>query len=330
MNQADKTHTFGRAFARFILPSAVILGTAVAVAGCFVGPEEQDQDQDESVGDSESTGEELNRSAPDLHATIIGGFKHCGSHSPSEAEILDIQANVAKLKALAPANAGAVTGGVIPVYFHVINKGTGIANGDVPDSAIAAQINVLNAAYASTGWSFNLVATNRTTNTTWFNSCDSASVEKSIKNTLRQGTADDLNLYTCNPGGGLLGWATFPNSYKSAPKMDGVVFLYSSLPGGSAAPYNLGDTATHEIGHWMGLYHTFQGGCNQTGDSVSDTPAEGSAAFGCPTGRNTCSAAGNDPITNFMDYTDDSCMNQFTAGQDARMDTMFSTYRHGK
>jgi hypothetical protein len=80
----------------------------------------------------------------------------------------------------------------------------------------------------------------------------------------------------------------------------------------------------------MGLYHTFQGGCSNTNDRVTDTPAERSSAFGCPVGRNTCSSAGVDPITNFMDYTDDSCMNTFSTGQDTRMDQQFTTYRFSK
>jgi hypothetical protein len=215
----------------------------------------------------------------------------------------------------------------------VIRKGTGIANGDIPDSQITDQINVLNAAFAATGWSFSLVSTDRTTNATWYTASNGSSAERTMKQTLRRGTADDLNIYSLNCSS-VLGWATFPSEYTSNPIDDGVVIRFTTVPGGTGAPYNLGDTATHEVGHWMGLYHTFQGGCalNPTtgGDMVADTPAESSPAYGCPTNRNTCSSPGNDPINNFMDYTDDACINTFTAGQDTRMDSQFTTYRFGK
>jgi hypothetical protein len=257
----------------------------------------------------------------------------CGTRTLTDSEAAKVEEHVAQHQASAragdPASA-TVTGGVINVYMHVVNRGTGISNGDITAQMITDQMNVLNAAYSPWGWSFNLVATDRTTNTDWYNNCY-GTAETAMKTALRKGTAADLNFYTCNPSGGILGWATFPSSYASSPKMDGIVCLFSSLPGGSAAPYNLGDTATHEIGHWMGLYHTFQGGCQKNNDYVSDTPQERSSAFGCPAGRDTCARdPGADPIYNFMDYTDDSCMDRFTAGQDARMDTMFSTYRAGK
>ncbi len=261
--------------------------------------------------------------------------RRCGFVEPSLAEILKIEQEIAGAgQSRAPGDT------TIQVYFHVINNGTAVANGNITDTMINNQIAVLNAAYSgatggvNTHFRFVLAATTRTTNATWYTMSPNSTAETNAKNALRVGGANTLNIYSANPGGGLLGWATFPNSYNSNPKKDGVVILYSSVPGGTAAPYNLGDTGTHEVGHWLGLYHTFQGGCarNATngGDLVSDTPAEKSAAFGCPVGRNTCTGSrfpGNDPITNFMDYTDDSCMFEFTAGQDTRMYSMWTTYR---
>ena len=219
---------------------------------------------------------------------------------------------------------------VISVYVHLIHPlpmtGPG---GDVTPTMIEDQIAVLNGAYPA--FSFTVAGVTNSYNDAWYTAGYGGTAEKEMKSTLRQGDASTLNMYVNNMGGGLLGWATFPSNYTKAPTMDGVVVLASSLPGGSAAPYNLGDTATHEVGHWMGLYHTFQGGCAGSGDGVSDTAAEKSAAYGCPMNRDTCVGkkfAGVDPITNFMDYTDDACMFEFSSGQHTRMGTMWSTYRN--
>lgn len=152
--------------------------------------------------------------------------------------------------------------------------------------------------------------------------------EEQAKTALRTGGADTLNIYTANVGGGLSGFASWPWDYADAPSMDGIVLLYSTLPGGSAAPYNLGTTAVHMTGHWMGLFHTFEGGCNKTGDFVDDTPAQRTPAFGCPTAQDSCPRdPGLDPIHNYMDYADDACQTSFTAGQGTRMNRVFDTYR---
>lgn len=275
------------------------------------------------------------RSAKDKQWLYPQKARYCPVQ-PTSAEVAMIERDFAAKKAERAAQfTPEVSGGTINVYFHVINNGPGIENGDISDKMIRDQMAVLNDAYGPQwGWNFNLVSTDRTTNATWYANCYGSS-ETAMKTALHQGTAKDLNIYSCNPSGGILGYATFPSSYNRSPSKDGVVILYSSLPGGTAAPYNLGDTATHEVGHWMGLYHTFQGGCAKSptngGDLVADTPAERSPAYGCPLNRDTCTGSrfpGEDPTENFMDYTDDACMFLFTQGQDARMDSQFTAYRY--
>lgn len=217
----------------------------------------------------------------------------------------------------------------IPVYVHVINKGAGAANGDLTDAQVTEQITVLNDAHVASAspFRFSLEGVTHTTNARWYAVSPGTTEEDAMKTALRVGDSDTLNMYTAELGGGLLGWATFPSDYESEPNMDGVVILTSSFPGGSATNYNEGDTATHEVGHWLGLYHTFQGGCSTTNDQVADTPAERSPASGCPTGRDTCSARGLDPVTNYMDYTYDSCMDTFSSGQVTRMKNLWSSFR---
>ena len=213
----------------------------------------------------------------------------------------------------------------IPIAFHVITNGS---QGNVSNSQLNQQVNVLNSAYAGTGFSFFIDSTDYTNNSSWYTMGFNSNAEVQAKNALNISPQTTLNIYLANIGQGLLGWATFPSELAGNPSYDGVVMLNESLPGGSAAPYNEGDTATHEIGHWLGLYHTFQGGCNGNGDFVDDTPAERSPAYGCPSGRDSCRRdAGNDPITNFMDYTDDYCMFEFTDCQTVRMHEQVGTYR---
>jgi len=221
-------------------------------------------------------------------------------------------------------------GGQIKVAWHVIYSGS---TGNIPQSQIDAQIAELNKAYSgfyggvNTGYTFVLASVDRTNNRQWFGVTPQTNKETQMKNALAIDPAHRLNVYSAKPGQNLLGWAYFPNSFPETSKMHGVVIHYGSVPGGYLAPYNLGGTLDHEAGHYLGLYHTFQGGCTAPGDAVDDTPFEATATSGCPSGKDTCPAAGLDPIHNYMDYSTDVCYTQFTAGQDVRMDAMVPTYR---
>lgn len=240
----------------------------------------------------------------------------------------------------------------IPVVFHVVYN-TSAQN--ISDALIYAQLDQLNKDYArlnsdagNTPAAFQGVAANtqiqfclaqrdpngaattgivrKSTTTTSFSSNDAVKYSAQGGDNAWDATKY-LNLWVCNLGGGLLGYAQFPGG---AAATDGVVILYSSVGSlsvpGSATPYNYGRTATHEVGHWLNLRHIW-GDANCGNDLVSDTPTQQTSNYGCPTfPHTTCSNGANgDMFMNYMDYTDDGCMNMFTTGQSARMAALFAT-----
>lgn len=208
----------------------------------------------------------------------------------------------------------------VDVYVHVITNGT---QGNVSDAAIGTMLSNMNNSYAggqggvNTGITFQRLGTDRTDNSRWFTAAVGSAEEREMKTALHRGDASTLNIYTLALPD-WRGYARFPWAYAGDPVLDGFMNDYDAVSS---------DTPAHEAGHWMGLYHTFQGGCEGTGDVVDDTPAEASGASGCPTGRDTCAAAGLDPVHNYMDYSSDTCRSQFTAGQSARMQNMWTAYR---
>lgn len=223
----------------------------------------------------------------------------------------------------------------IRTYVHVITRAD--TTGGVTAQQIADQMQVINDGYAgltspnaaATPFRFVLADTDYTANDDWYNwSVYTDNDDDEAKAALHEGGWTDLNIYIAGLEDGLLGYAYFPEP--DLPLyLDGLVLLNESLPGGSAAPYNLGDTATHEIGHWLGLYHTFENGCVAPGDFVDDTPYQhdGDNIFYCNESDNTCPDRGRDPVHNFMSYGDDPCLNQFTQGQSDRQVQTWLAFR---
>ena len=230
---------------------------------------------------------------------------------------------------------GAVT---VSTVFHMISDhALSAAEKTRWTTMIAAQMKVMNDSYAGrtapnasdTPFRFKLTRTTWTVNRAWYTVVPGKN-ERDMKKALYTGDARTLNVYAANIGGGLLGWSYFPKGYNNGLDfIDGIVILDESMPGGTAGKYGLGDTLTHESGHWFMLEHTFAHGCSAAGDYVADTPKEAYPQFNCPVGADTCAAPGRDPIHNFMDYTQDSCMNMFTAGQANRMSDAWLAFRAG-
>lgn len=237
----------------------------------------------------------------------------------------------------------------IPVVVHVIYR---TAAENISDAQVNSQIAILNADYAGLNSDFanvpslfagiksgsgiqfclaktdpngnpttgiNRVATTRTS----FTSNDGVK-SSSTGGANAWNSTKYLNIWVCTLGGGLLGYAQFPNT--GTASTDGVVILNTAFgnTGTAAAPFNKGRTATHEVGHWLNLRHIW-GDATCGNDQVNDTPTQSTANYGCPTFPKPTCGNTSDMFMNYMDYVDDACMYTFSAGQVARMEATFSS-----
>ncbi|OJJ44203.1 hypothetical protein ASPZODRAFT_72400 [Penicilliopsis zonata CBS 506.65] len=247
----------------------------------------------------------------------------------------------------------------IETWFHIVSSEE--KSRLVSDAMISNQFAILQSAYGNTNISYRLQGVTHHVNDTWARNED----DLAMKRALRQGTYRTLNVYFQTDLQGasgdsarvidddpsreslenelsssVLGFCTLPDPSINASSPsgqyinDGCNILANTMPGGSITHYNLGGTAIHEIGHWNGLLHTFQGeSCspNNDGDYISDTPQESTPTDGCPSGKDSCPRSpGLDPVHNYMDYSSDDCYSEFTANQAQRMQNMWFSLREAK
>jgi hypothetical protein len=231
----------------------------------------------------------------------------------------------------------------IPVVVHVLYNSSAE---NISDAQILSQIQVLNEDFRRTNADADNVWSQATDSeiefcmaTTDPNGNATNGITRTSTSTSAFGTNDQmkfnssggkdawsassyLNVWVCDISGGILGYAQFPGGSAST---DGVVidYQYFGTIGTASAPFDLGRTATHEVGHWLNLRHIWGDGSCGVDDFVSDTPTSDGANYGCATGHVSCSTT--DMVQNYMDYSDDACMNLMTVGQKNRMRALFES-----
>lgn len=224
---------------------------------------------------------------------------------------------------------------VIKIKFtHLVDPQTGL--GYVTSARRIKMVKALNKTFKDSGISFKSAKTQYVYNTDFCYDMEDPATEAIVKQNYHFDPDKYLNIYTAELST-QLGWATFPVEWVFPPNnpnkwMDGVVVWHGIFPGGLNPQYNQGKRVVHEVGHWLGLLHTFQNGCTGNGDDITDTPAHKQANTGVPpegANNGACNPLEQAPIHNFMNYTDDVCMTHFTPEQVEKMRKLMQLFRPG-
>ena len=252
----------------------------------------------------------------------------------------------------------------IPVVVHVIHNGDALGvSENINNAQVLSQIRVLNEDFrrmlGTPGYNTNSVGAdieiefcmaqidpngNSTNGINRVNYGTASFTSNAAVETMKTNTSWDpskyMNMWSVKFSGGMagtLGYAQFPSNSGLGgmpanggnANTDGVVSSFDAFGSQNYAPgtynptYNLGRTMTHEIGHWFGLRHIWGDGNCAVDDFCNDTPSSSTSNFGCPN-IDRCAGGGNDMVQNYMDYTDDACMNVFTADQKSRIRTVMT------
>lgn len=287
---------------------------------------------------------------PNEEESVTASLRQCSSHEVLEEQMKadptlrqrmnDIEEFTQRVIANPQAYRLLANGTIeIPVVFNVLYKTTAQ---NVSLAQLQSQIAVLNEDFAGTNADHNLTSTyntvkagsigvtfvldqvkrRSTTKTSW---STNDAMKKSAQGIAPTNPTTKLNIWVCNMGGGILGYAQFPGGSSAT---DGVVLDDNATgrTGTAAAPFHKGRTATHEVGHWMNLRHIW-GDATCGNDQVGDTPTHNTANYGCPAAGHlsTCSGTPVEMTMNYMDYSDDACMYMFSNGQRSRMLAVFAT-----